>query len=83
MAYIIALFAAEGDTTSEVTAQPAAQNAGAPLRPRCFVPSPRLSLLPTVRALNRLRRTLAKNPGYSLVFLQFLGAEEFCKLLLA
>ena len=83
MPHVVAAFDAEGDAAEDVAAQPATQDARAPLRARHFQTSPCIALLPAARALHRHRTPLVVDAGHAFVFSQFLGLEELGELLLA
>ena len=80
---IVALFAAKRQTAGEVAAEPAAQDARAPLTSCCFKSSSRLSFFVAVWALDVLRCSLLVYSGHSFVLFKFFGSQELRKFFLA
>ena len=83
MPHIVASLAAERHTAQHIAAKPAAYYTQTPLGPRALESRPCLPFFRAVRALYHHWVSLAVNTGHSLVFLQLLGPQKLCELLLS
>ena len=83
VAHIITTPNAEWNAAQHVAADPATQDARAPLATRHLVPCARVSLLAAAGTLHGHWVALVVNPWHSLILPQLLSLEELGELLLA